>query len=74
MGPIYGATGLGMLLYFAGQGSGRVAAPFLAGTFRLLFVIGGGRLAVVRCGAGLPTLFTIRGGSSFIRCHHRDFG
>jgi putative MATE family efflux protein len=59
MGPIYGATGLGMLLYFAGQGSGRVAAPFLAGTFRLLFVIGGGWLAVVRFGAGLPTLFTI---------------
>jgi hypothetical protein len=59
MGPIYGATGLGMLLYFAGQGSGRVAAPFLAGTFRLLFVIGGGWLAVVRFGAGLPTLYAI---------------
>jgi putative MATE family efflux protein len=59
IGPIYGATGLGMLLYFAGQGSGRVAAPFLAGTFRLLFVIGGGWLAAVRFDAGLPTLFTI---------------
>jgi putative MATE family efflux protein len=59
IGPIYGATGLGMLLYFAGQGSGRVAAPFLAGTVRLLFVIGAGWLAVVRFGAGLPTLFTI---------------
>jgi putative MATE family efflux protein len=59
IGPIYGATGLGMLLYFAGQGSGRLAAPFLAGTVRLLFVIGAGWLAVVRFGAGLPTLFTI---------------
>jgi hypothetical protein len=48
-----------MLLYFAGQGNGRVAAPFLAGTVRLLFVIGAGWLAVVRFGAGLPVLFTI---------------
>jgi Na+-driven multidrug efflux pump len=59
IGPIYGATGLGMLLYFASQGNGRVAAPFLAGTVRLLFVMGVGWLAVVRFGAGLPTLFTI---------------
>jgi len=33
-----------MLLYFAGQGSGRVAAPFLAGTIRLIFVAGGAQL------------------------------
>ena len=59
IGPIYGATGLSMLLYFAGQGSGRVAAPFLAGTVRLLFVTGTGWLAVNHFGAGLPTLFTI---------------
>jgi putative MATE family efflux protein len=59
IGPIYGATGLGMLLYFASQGNGRVAAPFLAGTVRLLLVMGAGWLAVVRFGAGLPTLFAI---------------
>jgi putative MATE family efflux protein len=59
IGPVYGETGPGMLLYFAGQGNGRVAAPFLAGTVRLLFVIGAGWLAVVRFGAGLPALFTI---------------
>lgn len=59
IGPIYGATGLSMLLYFAGQGSGRVAAPFLAGTIRLIFVAGGGWLAVTYFNAGLPTLFTI---------------
>jgi putative MATE family efflux protein len=59
MGPVYGATGLGMLLYFAGQGNGRVAAPFLAGAVRLFFVIGAGWLAVVRFGAGLPVLFAI---------------
>ena len=66
IGPIYGATGLGMLLYFASQGSGRVAAPFLAGTVRLLFVIGAGWLAVVRFGAGLPTLFAIVAGGAVL--------
>ena len=59
IGPIYGATGLSMLLYFAGQGNGRVAAPFLAGTIRLIFVAGGGWLAVTYFNGGLPTLFTI---------------
>ena len=59
IGPIYGATGLSMLFYFAGQGNGRVAAPFLAGTIRLLFVILAGWLAVVRLRAGLPILFLI---------------
>jgi putative MATE family efflux protein len=59
IGPIYGATGMSMLLYFAGQGNGRVTAPFLAGTFRLLFVTLVGWLAVVHFGAGLPTLFVI---------------
>jgi Na+-driven multidrug efflux pump len=59
IGPAYGAMGLGMLLYFAGQGNGRVAAPFLGGTVRLFFVIGAGWLTVVHFGAGLPTLFTI---------------
>jgi hypothetical protein len=48
-----------MLLYFAGQGNGRVAVPFLGGTVRLLFVIAAGWLAVVHFGSGLPTLFTI---------------
>ena len=36
-----------------------MAAPFVAGTVRLLFVIGAGWLAVVRFGAGLPALVTI---------------
>jgi putative MATE family efflux protein len=59
IGPIYGATGISMLLYFAGQGSGRVTAPFLAGFFRLLFVTVIGWSAVVHFGAGLPALFII---------------
>src|SRR5205814_5307044 len=34
VGPTYGLVGLGMLLYFAGQGAGRVVWPVLAGTAR----------------------------------------
>ncbi len=59
IGPMYGAIGLGMLLYFAGQGNGRVAAPFFAGTVRLGVAAGLGWLAVARFGAGLSTLFVI---------------
>ena len=57
--PFYGLFGLGMLLYFAGQGAGRVARPFLAGTARLLIAAVGGWLAVTRFGAGPAALFLI---------------
>jgi Na+-driven multidrug efflux pump len=59
VGPAYGAIGLGMLLYFACQGVGRMAAPFLSGTVRLLIAAGLGWIAVTRFGAGLSTLFLI---------------
>lgn len=51
VGPAYGAIGLGMLLYFACQGLGRMAAPFLSGTVRLLIAAGIGWIAVARFGA-----------------------
>ena len=56
--PAYGAVGLGMLLYFAAQGTGRVLVPFVAGVARLGVAAGGGWLAVA-CGASLQTLFLI---------------
>lgn len=59
VGPMYGAIGLGMLLYFASQGYGRVAAPFVAGTVRLAVAAGLGWLAVAHFDAQLPTLFII---------------
>jgi putative MATE family efflux protein len=59
VGPAYGTIGLGLLLYFACQGIGRMAAPFLAGTVRLLIAAGLGWIAVARFGAGLSTLFLI---------------
>ena len=55
--PFYGLIGLGMLLYFAGQGAGQVFWPVIAGTARLAIAGVGGWIIVARLGLGLPTLF-----------------
>src|ERR1700730_3150815 len=41
-GPGFLFVGLGLSLYFASQGSGKVLAPVLAGTVRLGVIAGGG--------------------------------
>lgn len=41
-GPCFGFYGLGLCLYFAAQGSGRILGPVLAGTARLLVIALGG--------------------------------
>jgi Na+-driven multidrug efflux pump len=46
VGPTYGFFGLGLALYFASQGAGRLFWPLLAGFLRLLVAIGGGWLAL----------------------------
>jgi Na+-driven multidrug efflux pump len=55
--PFYGVAGLGMLLYFAGQGAGRVIWPVLGGTIRLLIAAGIGWFVVAGLGGGLQQLF-----------------
>jgi putative MATE family efflux protein len=55
--PFYGVVGLGMLLYFAGQGAGRVMWPVLGGTVRLLIAAGIGWIVVANLGGGLRELF-----------------
>ncbi len=55
--PFYGLVGLGMLLYFAGQGAGRVFWPVMAGLARLVIAGGGGWLIVTQLSLGLPALF-----------------
>ena len=57
--PCYGLFGLGMLLYFAGQGAGNVVWPVAAGTIRLIVAALSGWLAVGWLGAGLGTLFAL---------------
>jgi putative MATE family efflux protein len=59
VGPCYGLVGLGLLLYFASQGAGRVAWPVLAGSARLAIAALGGWLAVEIYGASLSALFGV---------------
>ena len=56
VGPSYGFFGLGLALYFASQGAGRLLWPLAAGFARLLVAVGGGWLAVTWLGE-LPALF-----------------
>jgi putative MATE family efflux protein len=46
VGPAYGLFGLGMALYFASQGAGRLLWPLLANFARLIIAAGGGFLAL----------------------------
>jgi putative MATE family efflux protein len=55
--PFYGFFGLGLLLYFAGQGAGRVIWPVLAGLMRLVIAALGGWFVVAELGDGLTALF-----------------
>ncbi len=44
IGPAYGAFGLGMAVYFASQGAGRMAWPVAAAAARFTLAVGGGAL------------------------------
>jgi putative MATE family efflux protein len=57
VGPTYGFFGLGLALYFASQGAGRLAWPLTAGFLRLGVAAGGGWLAGYWLGWGLPGIF-----------------
>jgi putative MATE family efflux protein len=46
VGPAYGFFGLGLALYFASQGAGRLLWPLLAGLVRLTIAVGGGWLGL----------------------------
>jgi len=56
VGPFYGLFGLGMALYFASQGAGRLLWPLLANLTRLVIGAGGGWLAL-RWGGDLSSVF-----------------
>jgi putative MATE family efflux protein len=51
VGPTYGFFGLGLALYFASQGAGKLAWPLIGGLLRLLVAVGGGWLAVSLTGS-----------------------
>jgi putative MATE family efflux protein len=56
VGPFYGFFGLGLVLYFASQGAGRLLWPVAAQFFRLVVAVGGSSLAL-RLGGGLDSVF-----------------
>ena len=51
VGPAYGFFGLGLALYFASQGAGRLFWPLFAGLLRLVIAVGGGWVAVALTGS-----------------------
>jgi len=51
VGPTYGFFGLGLSLYFASQGAGRLMWPLISGTTRLAIAIGGGWIALALTGS-----------------------
>ena len=56
VGPTYRFFGLGLCLYFASQGAGRLFWPLAGGMLRLLVAVGGGWLALTLTGS-LTALF-----------------
>ena len=55
--PAYAFLGLGMTMYFASQGAGRMRLPFTAAVARLAIAAGVGSLALNAFGWGLAGLF-----------------
>ncbi len=60
VGPFYGFFGLGLVLYFASHGAGRLFWPLTAGFTRLFCAVGGGWLALSITGS-LTGLFAALG-------------
>jgi putative MATE family efflux protein len=58
VGPVYGFFGLGLALYFASQGAGRLTWPLVASGTRLVVAGAGGWLAL-RAGVGLNGLYGV---------------
>lgn len=61
-GPAFALFGLGLTLYFASQGAGRVLGPVLAAVLRLGLVLGIGS-ALAAEGAGAPAYFAMVAGA-----------
>src|SRR5204863_1548202 len=57
VGPTYGLFGVGLALYFASQGSGRVQFALVAAFARLAISAGGAWIAINWLGGGLASVF-----------------
>ena len=65
-GPAFALFGLGLTLFFASQGAGKVSGPVLASTLRLLLVAGAG--AWLAFNAAGPLRHSLRSWASRWRC------
>ena len=59
VGPFYGFFGLGLALYFASQGAGRLLWPLVAGFLRMTVAAVGAWLVVHVFGGGLTAVFGV---------------
>lgn len=59
VGPTFALFGLGLALYFASQGAGRVAPALIAGACAFTVSVGGGWVSIHWLGADLSSLFRI---------------
>jgi putative MATE family efflux protein len=57
VGPVYAFFGVGLALYFASQGAGRLGWPVTASVVRLVVAVGGGWLGGRVLGGGLTAVF-----------------
>lgn len=65
VGPLYGFFGLGLVLYFASQGAGRLKWPVLSNLLRLAVAALGG-WAVLRAGGTLTQVFLVQGAAMVV--------
>lgn len=59
VGPTYGFFGLGLALYFASQGAGRMLWPMLGGFIRLCIALGGGWLLLHFTGSVIAVFYAL---------------
>ena len=65
VGPLYGFFGVGLVLYFASQGAGRLLWPVLGNLARLVVAAAGGWL-VLRWGGSLVHVFIAQGAALLV--------
>ncbi len=65
VGPLYGFFGVGLVLYFASQGAGRLLWP-VAGNIARLLVAGIGGWLAIRWGGGLWHVFVAQGAALMV--------
>lgn len=65
VGPFYGLFGVGLCLYFASQGAGKLWGPVLAGTLRFTWVAVGGWW-LLQVGASVQAMFAVIASGMFL--------